>query len=268
MLTELDLAHIDHHLRPIMADLRSRRYFVTGKHSWFGRWVTGWMEHAGLEYEFWRKPYDTFPAGDFDTVIHLAVCPIEPVIEFAQQFRSTILFTSTGGVYDPQPQESSLWKVRDEMILTMSGLDYRIARCFSFIGQGIDDDLAAGKFIHQAIKGEPLTVWGNGMTQRSYMYMADLVIWLFTILVKGENDVYDVGGNIPVAIRQLCRYVASQFEPKREVVFIDRVLPERNAVYVPDSENYTRSTNLGLKTLVGWRDAVKRTIMDEMEGSL
>ena len=148
-------------------------------------------------------------------------------------------------------------------MLTVSGLDYRVCRCFSFIGQGIDDDLAAGVFIHKAIKGEALPVWGDGMTQRSYMYMADLVIWLLTILVKGEKDVYDVGGNIPVNMRQLARFTANQFEPKREVVFIDRLLPERNAVYVPDSENYTRALDMGLRTWTTWKEAVRRTIADE-----
>lgn len=263
MINNLDLAHIDQHLRPIMPSLLMRRYFVTGKHSWFGRWITGWMEHAGLEYEYWRKPYTLFPSGDFDTIIHLAVCPIEPVIEFAQQFKSTILFTSTGGVYDPQPQESSMLKVRDEMILTMSDLDYRIARCFSFIGQGIDDDLAAGKFIHQAIKSEPLTVWGNGMTQRSYMYMADLVIWLFIILAKGEREVYDVGSGKTINMRQLSNFIAG--ETNGEVVYIDRPTVERNPVYVPDGDGYERSLGLGLKTWVGWKEAIKRTIADEMQ---
>lgn len=264
-MLEIDLRHIDTHLKPVLADLRSMRLFVTGSHSWFGRWVTGWLDHAGVRYERWMKPYDTFPVGDFDAVIHLAVCPIEPVIEFAQQYKATILFTSTGGVYDPRPQESSMWKVRDELVLTTCGLPYRIARCFSFIGAGIDDDLAAGLFIHKAIRGEPLPVWGNGLTQRSYMYMADLVIWLLTILVKGENEVYDVGGNVPITIRQLARFIASQ--TNGEVAYIDRLLPERNPVYVPD-ENYQRSLDLGLKTWIGWREAVQRTIMDEMEGSL
>ena len=264
MLAAVDIHHIDAHLKPVLADLRSMRLFVTGSHSWFGKWICDWLDHAGVEYGRWVKPYNIFAGGHFDAVIHLAVCDIEPVIEFALRHDAPVLFTSTGGVYDPQPQMSSLLKIKDELTLTMSGLPYRIARCFSFIGDGIDDDLAAGVFIHKAIKGDPLTVWGDGMTQRSYMYMADLVIWLLTILIKGENDVYDVGGNIPITIRQLARFTADQFEPKCGVVFIDRLLPERNAVYVPDSENYKRALDMGLRTWVTWKEAIRRTIADEL----
>lgn len=141
------------------------------------------------------------------------------------------------------------------------GLQTKIARCFSFIGPGLPLDIhyAAGNFIRDALAGGPIKVLGGGREIRSYMYMSDLAIWLWTILLKGKaGEAYNVGSDFCLPIKYLASQIASNFTTRPEVSILgDTGAGNLNKV-VPSIQKAER--DLGLKISVDLRLAVKKTL--------
>ena len=91
------------------------------------------------------------------------------------------------------------------------GYRYSVARCFAFAGQYLPLDLhyAFGNFIMDALEGRDIVVRGDGLDQRSYLYVGDAVAWLLRLLAEPANDIYNVGSEAPISIGDLARRVAS-----------------------------------------------------------
>jgi dTDP-glucose 4,6-dehydratase len=142
------------------------------------------------------------------------------------------------------------------------GVPAKVARCFTFVGPHLplDAQFAVGNFLRDALAGGPVRVTGDGTTVRSYLYAADLAVWLWTILLRGKTArAYNVGSEEPVTIAELARLVADSFEPPRDVV-ISRTpapgrLPER---YVPSVRR--AATELGLEYRIPLAEAILRTV--------
>ena len=88
----------------------------------------------------------------------------------------------------------------------------KIARCFSFVGPQLPLDIhyAIGNFLADAIASRPITVTGTGLPVRSYMYMSDLVVWLITILLRGQPlRPYNVGATEGQSLLAVAQAVAA-----------------------------------------------------------
>jgi dTDP-glucose 4,6-dehydratase len=170
------------------------------------------------------------------------------------------LFVSSGAVYGKQPPEmthipetycgspdlmdpNSAYaegKRVGELLCAIAhkehGLETTIARCFAFVGPHLplDAHFAIGNFIRDAMKGEPIKV-KDGTPCRSYLYAADLAVWLWTILFKGETcHPYNVGSDQEIAIIDLAQTIASRLSGSIAVNALPQspvTLPTR---YVPD----------------------------------
>ncbi|MBK7957632.1 MAG: NAD-dependent epimerase/dehydratase family protein [Bacteroidetes bacterium] len=92
------------------------------------------------------------------------------------------------------------------------GIDFNIARCFAVVGPylPVDTHIAIGNCINNALKGEDIIVKSDGKPLRTYMYAADLTIWLIHILLNGEScQAYNVGGEEIISIKELAHLVQS-----------------------------------------------------------
>ncbi len=209
------------------------------------------------------------------------------VLEFSRRCETEkLLLTSSGAVYGRQPSElmhvpeefqggpdstaaQSAYgegKRVSELLCAIHheryGLKTKIARCFAFVGPYLPLDIhfAIGNFIRDAMTGGPVKVKGDGTPFRSYMYAADLAIWLWTILFKGEAcRPYNVGSEYAMSIGELAFAVAECVKPTVPVAIEKTAMlgrpPQR---YVPSIKR--ASSELGLKIEIQLDDAIKRTI--------
>ena len=137
------------------------------------------------------------------------------------------------------------------------GLQTTIARCFAFVGPGLplDAHFAIGNFIRDSIKGESIQV-KDGTPYRSYLYAADLAIWLWNILFKGAVcRPYNVGSDQEIMITQLADTVASTLEGSVQHSTLNfNSSPSR---YVPSIDR--AKTGLGLKVCIPLEESIFKT---------
>ncbi len=143
-----------------------------------------------------------------------------------------------------------------------SGMEVKIARGFSFVGPGLPLDIhyAIGNFIRDALNGGPIKILGDGTARRSYMYISDLIVWLWVILLKGKSGrAYNVGSEEDISISSLAHLVAENFSGSIQVNIakspVPGAPPDRQ---VPSTARAQKE--LGLKQIVGLKEAVIRTI--------
>ena len=193
------------------------------------------------------------------------------------------LLTSSGAVYGKQPPDithipeeytgapdpNSAYgegKRAAEMLcaiyLKTYGIQTKIARCFAFVGPYLPLDIhyAIGNFIRDGIKGGPIQVKGDGTPYRSYLYVADLTIWLWTILFRGKScSPYNVGSAREVAIGILANTIAALCRPAVEVYFEKAPTPGRSVEwYVPSTQKV--HSELGLQQHIQLKEAITKTI--------
>lgn len=209
------------------------------------------------------------------------------VLDMAQEKGvSRFLLTSSGAVYGTQPPD--LTHVPEDFVgapntqhlsaayghgkrvaewlscayAAQGGLQATIARIFALIGPGIplNGPFAAGNFIRDALAQAPIVIEGDGRTVRSYLYMADLCVWLFRLLESGQSgEAYNVGSESSLSILDLATQV-SQTYGMHSPIEIRRPgnaasLPAR---YVPDTTKARK--RLQLEEFTTLRSALQKTL--------
>jgi dTDP-glucose 4,6-dehydratase len=210
----------------------------------------------------------------------------EHTLEFADTHGTgKFLLTSSGAVYGKQPPEMThvpesyagapdpvnpanvyaegkrtaellcaLYQKRDR-------LDCKIARCWAFCGPHLplDQHFAIGNFIGDVLAGGPIQIQGDGTPRRSYLYAADLAVWLWTILLRAPALVpFNVGSARDVSILELAQTVAMTLNPQTEIRVARQIVPGAAPLrYVPCVDR-ARAV-LGLRPTIGLEEGIRRT---------
>ncbi|MBA7696316.1 dTDP-glucose 4,6-dehydratase [subsurface metagenome] len=142
------------------------------------------------------------------------------------------------------------------------GLEVVIARCFAFVGPYLNLDIhyAVGNFIRDGLNGKTIQVLGDGSPLRSYLYAADLAIWLWTILLKGQSGrAYNVGSDKEINIADLALRVSKYFPQRPEVKIAQTPVPSKAPErYVPCIDRAKKE--LKLQCWIELDEAIRRTI--------
>jgi len=214
--------------------------------------------------DYLKLPIQTLKVGSLGT--HKA-------LGLAKEKRAKFLLASTSEVYgDPliHPQPESYWGnvnpigyrgVYDEAkrfseAMTMAynryhKIDTRIVRIFNTYGprMRIDDGRAIPAFMSQALKGEDITVFGDGSQTRSICYVDDLIEGIFRLLVSSVSEPINIGNPDEIPILQLAQEIKTLTNSKSKIVF--HPLPEDDPkIRQPDISK--------AKNLLGWEPRVNR----------
>ena len=148
-----------------------------------------------------------------------------------------------------------------EQLCAQSDVDFVTARAFAFLGPHLplDAHFAAGNFLRDVRSGGPIFVRGDGTALRSYLYTADLVVWLLRILLRGQRaQAYNVGSDEVVTTAQLARRIAAAVQPAPEVI-IQSVQPQGpQNIYLPAI--CRARAELNLEVAIPLDDAIARTL--------
>lgn len=235
-----------------------KKILVTGGTGFVGSWMERTEPDNHEVYYYDRDSYNAFALWrdeHYDAIVHLAPTSPVPVIKYCQAHEDTrLLYISSGAVYDELPSyfQYAYEKRIAESLCLSAGINCVIARLFSFVGEGLKPIYAISRFIENARKGEPLTVWGDGSSVRSYLYGEDLGNWLWRILLDGSG-IYDVGGEKPYTILRVAEMVADLAPVPINV--LNNAFPRTR--YLPDVK---RAVELGCRETVGLHEAIERTI--------
>jgi dTDP-glucose 4,6-dehydratase len=234
-------------LRFVRGDIRSFE---------FSRDEFEYIIHAATEVRSGHIAADA--AETFDCI----VTGTQRVLEFAKICKvQKLLLVSSGAVYGKQPSELSHipedypgapdqlrpesaygeGKRASEHICQVSslknGFELKIARCFAFVGPHLplNSTYAIGNFIRDALNGQKITVLGDGVPLRSYLYASDLMIWLWTILFQGAaGRAYNVGSDERIAISDLAHLISKELHSDGLVEISSLCHPHMSApAYVP-----------------------------------
>ena len=184
---------------------------------------------------------------------------------------AVFLLASTSEVYgDPlvRPQHEEYWGnvnpvgprgVYDEAkrfaeAITMAyhryhGLDTRIVRIFNTYGprMRMQDGRVVPNFILQALKGEPLTVYGQGEQTRSFQYVDDLVAGIGRLLESAEHYPVNIGNPHEMTVLQFAKKILELTGSKSEIAY--RPLPQ-------DDPQVRQPDITKARTLLNWEPKV------------
>ncbi|HWD17917.1 MAG TPA: UDP-glucuronic acid decarboxylase family protein [Verrucomicrobiae bacterium] len=181
------------------------------------------------------------------------------------------LLASTSEIYgDPlvHPQSESYWgnvntigprgcydeSKRFAEAMTMAyhrehAVDTKIVRIFNTYGprMRLRDGRVVPAFVGQALKNEPITVFGKGQQTRSFCYCADLIEGIYRLMMSNTNDPVNIGNPTEMTVLEFARRIIAATNSRSKIVF--RPLPQ-------DDPQQRRPDISRAKKLLGWEPKV------------
>jgi UDP-glucuronate decarboxylase len=204
------------------------------------------------------------------------------MLGLAKRVRARILQASTSEVYgDPRdhPQKESYWghvnpigprscydegkRVAETLMMDyhrQNGVDIRIARIFNTYGprMAVNDGRVVSNFIVQALRNQPITIYGDGAQTRSFCYVSDLIEGVWRLMnAEGLTGPVNIGNPNEFTIRELAQTVISLTGSRSEIVH--RPLPQDDPVQRQPDISLARES-IGWQPKVALKDGLTPTI--------
>ena len=257
-----------------------------------------WPTHPALEAKFDAVLDYASPASpnDFATmpleILAVGSTGTRNLLDRAKADGAVFFLTSTSEVYgDPlvHPQPETYWgnvssigprscydeAKRFSEALTMAyhrvhGVDVRIVRIFNTYGERMrpNDGRVVNTFVVQALRGEPLTLHGDGSQTRSFCHVSDEVRGLVALLDSDYNMPVNVGNPGEFTMRELAEIVIDLTGSSSKIISVD-LPPERDGDPLQRKPDITLAKNLlGWEPTISLRDGLLRMIKHfvEVEG--
>jgi dTDP-glucose 4,6-dehydratase len=212
--------------------------------------------------DYMRRPIDTLRAGSLGTI---------NALELARENQARFVLASTSEIYgDPLVHPQPEWylgnvnsigqrSVYDEAkrfseAATMAyrrhyGLDTAIVRIFNTFGPRMraDDGRVIPAFVSRALRGEPLTITGDGRQTRSYCYVSDLVEGVYRTLLSGHAGPINLGNEHEMSVLDLASLIQELTTSDSEITFIEK----------REDDPHVRRPDISLAvSVLGWRPVV------------
>ena len=190
--------------------------------------------------DYVNHPVDTLLSNSIGTL---------NMLEIARKSDSVFMYTSSSEIYGeagviPTPESyygyvnpNGIRSCYDEgkrfsealvmAYLREYGLDVRIQRPFNVYGPRIREDGQYGRviprFIIQALKGEPLTIYGDGRQTRSFLYISDWLSGTWELLTgRYKGEIINIGSDREITIIDLAKKIISLLNSKSSIVFLQK----------------------------------------------
>lgn len=209
--------------------------------------------------------YQKFPVQTIKTSILGSI----NMLGLAKRLKVPILQASTSEVYgDPEvsPQREDYWghvnpiglracydegkRAAESLFFDYQrqfGLDIKVARIFNTYGpkMSIDDGRVVSNFILQALRGEDLTLFGDGSQTRSFCYVSDLVEGLVRLMESSNiSGPINLGNEHEVTIRYIAELVIAKVNSKSDLIYLP----------LPNDDPKQRKPDTGkAQELLGWK---------------
>jgi len=240
------------------------------------------IKHNVTEYIYCAGPIDyvihfASPASPKDYLelpiptLKVGALGTHKALGLAREKKATFLLASTSEVYgDPQvhPQKEDYWGhvnpvgprgVYDEAkryaeAITMAyhrfhGLDTKIVRIFNTYGPRMrpKDGRAIPAFIPQALKNQPITIFGDGSQTRSFCFVDDLIEGICRLMFSDHHEPVNIGNPNEMTIKDLAKTIIKLTDSKSEIIY--------NPLPIDDPK--VRQPNIEkAKAILGWEPKV------------
>ena len=218
---------------------------------------------AASPIAYQENPVNTLKAGSIGTINTLGLAKVK---------NAAYLLASTSEIYgDPEvsPQSEEYWgnvnpngersmydeakRFAEAATATYSrtyNLQTKVVRIFNTYGprMQLNDGRVVTNFIVQALKGEDITVYGNGSQTRSFSYVQDTVNGIVSLMESEHNDVFNIGNPNEITINELASKIIEITNSNSKL--INKDLPQ-------DDPKQRKPDITKAKTLLNWEPKVK-----------
>lgn len=248
----------------------------------FGQGAFSFIEHNVTDFTFLKGPLDgvlhfASPASPVDYLelpiqtLKVGSLGTHKTLGLAKEKSARYLLASTSEVYgDPQvhPQPETYWghvnpvgprgvydeakRFAEAMVMAYHryhNLDTRIVRIFNTYGTRMrpDDGRVISNFIVQALRGEPLTVYGDGSQTRSFCYVSDEVEGIYRLFMCDHNGPMNIGNPHELTVREVADTILRLTSSSSQIE--QRPLPE-------DDPKVRRPDITLARSVLGWEPAI------------